>query len=383
MSSAPAIEMLHTETLVVGAGAAGLATAACLGRSKLEHLVLEQHDQVAHAWRNHYERLHLHTSKGLSALPGLPFGPDVPRYPTREQVVNYLEQYAEHHRIHPRFGERVARLRPVDGGWLTETQTRHYRSRNVVMASGYTRVPVVPTWPGQSEFRGECFHSSKYRTGARYSGQRVLVVGFGNSGGEIAIDLHEQGAHPTLAVRSPVNVVPRDMLGIPILAVGIVMSKLPARLADALSAPLVRAFVGDIRPLGLTPLAYGPNQQIRGDARIPLLDIGTIALARQGKIAIRPGVERFTEGGVVFTDGREEPFDAVVLATGYRPALEELVQGIESVADDRGRPKASGAPTALGGLYFCGFHVAPTGMLREIGIEARRIAEAIAAFDAR
>jgi cation diffusion facilitator CzcD-associated flavoprotein CzcO len=369
-------------TLIVGASAAGLATAASLKRQGIDAVVIEEHEHVAHAWRNHYDRLHLHTSKGFSKLPGLAFGAEVPRYPSREQVIAYLESYAAHHGITPQFGERVTRVRLAADGWVTETTRGTHQSRHVVLASGYNRVPTLPTWPGQDRFRGECFHSSQYHNGAPFAGKRVLVVGFGNSGGEIAIDLHESGAFPTLAVRSAVNVVPRDIFGIPILAVGILMSKLPMRLADWLGSFTVRRVIGDLRPLGLRRLPYGAQEQIRVHRRTPLLDIGTIALARAGKIAIRPGIERFTERGVVFTDGRAEEFDTVVLATGYRPAVRELIDAPaelgDALFDQAGVPRASGHPTALPGLWFCGFYPSPRGMLTEISAESRRIAAAIA-----
>jgi cation diffusion facilitator CzcD-associated flavoprotein CzcO len=375
----PAPESTWADTVVIGASAAGLATAAMLRARGIAPIVLEQHAHVGHAWRHHYDRLHLHTSKGLSHLPGLGFGRDVPRYATRDQVVRYLERYAAHHGIAPRFGTRVLRIRRAGDAWRTETTQGTFASANVVVATGFNQEPHVPSWPGQDAFNGKVLHSSAYRSGVAFRGERVLVVGFGNSGGEIAIDLHEQGAFPTLAVRSAVNVVPRDLFGIPILAIGIVMSKLPPRLADAVGGGLVRLVVGDLESIGLRRLPHGVQQQIREHGRIPLLDVGTIALARQGAIAIRPGIARFTPSGVAFTDGRAEDFDAVVLATGYRPRLDGILEDASAVLDARGLPRRSGGPTELRGLYFCGFYLSPQGMLREIGAEAKRIARAIRA----
>jgi hypothetical protein len=235
----------------------------------------------------------------------------------------------------------------------------------------------MPAWQGRESYRGELLHSSRYTSGAAFGGRRVLVVGFGNSAGEIAIDLHEHGAEPTLAVRSPVNVIPRELAGISILAVGAVFRPLPPRLADWLSWPLLRLSVGDIEKLGLRKLPYGPSEQIRRDGHIPLIDIGTIALIRAGHIAVRPGVEAFTPSGVRFEGGGEEAFDAVVAATGYRPRVDELLGELAEACDADGTPRASGREVAPG-LYFCGFYVSPAGMLREIGVEARRIAKAIA-----
>ncbi len=140
----------------------------------------------------------------------------------------------------------------------------------------------------------------------------------------------------------------------------------------------MRCTVGDVRKLGLRKLPYGPNTQIAHDHQVPLLDIGTMGQIRQGHITVHGELDHFTERGVVFSDGREVTLDAVVLATGYRASIDDLLAGWEAVCDGPGTPTVSGGPTALGGLYFCGMYVSPAGMLREIGIEASRITTHIA-----
>lgn len=368
----------RSHTIVLGAGPAGLAVGACLGQAGVPCLILEQADEVAKAWRGHYERLHLHTDKGHSELPGFPFPRDYPRYPSRVQVIEYLEAYARHFGLEPRFGQRVVAARPADGAWEVRTQDTCYRAINLVVATGYNREPHRPTWPGQSSFAGPILHSSEYRNGKRFESQRVLVVGLGNSGGEIAIDLWEHGARPSLAVRGPVNVLPRELLGLPILAFGVLQGRLPPRVADALSAPVLRAVVGDLTRYGLRKSPHGPLTQIRREARIPLIDVGTIGLIKRGQVPVFPGVGHFTEDGVEFTDGRREGFDAVILATGYRPRVNEFLEGASRACDESGTPLVSGQGGPVPGLYFCGFRVSPSGMLREIAREAQRIGEAIA-----
>ncbi len=371
-------QMLKTNTVIVGASAAGLAVGACLKRQGIPFVLLERAEQVGTAWRNHYDRLHLHTTKGLSALPHLPFPRDVPRYPARQQVVTYLDQYAAHFDLQPHFGREVTAIRRISEGWECLTTGARYRAQNVVVATGYTRKPVRPCWPGQEAYQGQVLHSSEYRNGNPFQGQDVLVVGFGNSGGEIVIDLWEHGARPALSVRSPVNVVPRDLFGIPTQVIGILMSRLPLRLADWLSAPLVRLTIGDLTPYNLRKLPYGPNTQVVRDRRIPVLDVGTVTLIREGRVPVHPGIERFSAQGVVFTDGTEKQCDAVVLATGYRPALEEFLEEADAVTGRAGVPKVSGGKPALPGLYFCGFRISATGVLRETAIEAKQIARAVA-----
>jgi cation diffusion facilitator CzcD-associated flavoprotein CzcO len=340
-------------------------------------LILEQAEDVGSSWRGHYDRLHLHTSKGFSGLPFLPFPRRAPRYPSRLQVVEYLESYCREHELSIEFGRRIEAARRVDGRWEVRAADVTYSAKALVVATGLSREPHVPEWPGRGSFAGEILHSSQYRNGEPYSGRDVLVVGFGNSGGEIALDLFEHGSRPSLSVRGPVNVIPRELLGIPVLALGIAQSKLPARFADAINAPIMRLAMGDLTQHGLPKLEHGPIRQIEKDARIPLIDVGTIGLIKEGKITVFPGIRTFTTDGVVFTDGRQASYDAVILATGYRARVDAFLEEASAVCDPEGTPEVSGGESSLPGLYFCGFRTPATGLLREVGIEARRIAEEI------
>jgi cation diffusion facilitator CzcD-associated flavoprotein CzcO len=362
------------EAIVIGAGPAGLACAAMMRQAGLAPTVLERASAVGAAWRRHYDRLHLHTDRGHSGLPGFSMPREYPKFPSRAQVVAYLEAYARHFAITPRLDTAARRIAPDERGWRVETSGEAFTAPAVVVATGTAGWPVRPSWPGADGFPGPLIHSSEYRNPAPYGGKRVLVVGFGNSGGEIALDLAETGVKVTLSVRSPVQIVPRELLGLPILTWAIMLQPLPPRLADVLNAPLVRLAVGSVEKLGLRRSAKGPLTMVNEDGRVPLLDIGTVAAIRAGTIEVRPGIERFDGGTVAFADGTSAPFDAVILATGYRPDLRTLLPEVDGVLDAAGQPRVSGGPTGKPGLYFCSFHVSPTGQLREIGIEAKRIA---------
>jgi cation diffusion facilitator CzcD-associated flavoprotein CzcO len=333
---------------------------------------------VGTTWRKHYDRLHLHTDKKNSELPFASFSKDYPRYPSRDQVVAYLEDYAKEFELDIRFNQQVVSARRKDGQWQVQTQDTLHSSPNLVVASGYARQPLSPAFPGMDNFKGKIIHSSEYKNGSEFNGKNVLVVGFGNSGGEIAVDLYEHGAKPSLAVRNAVNVIPRELAGIPILSIGIVQSKMPDWLADAINAPILHTVVGDITKYGLRKLPYGPATQIKKDKRIPLIDVGTMRLIRAGQIAVYSGVEEFSENRIRFNDGKEAEFDAVILATGYRPQISDFLQDSASVLDEEGAPTSTGKESTIPGLYFCGYYVSPTGMLREIALEARQISKAIA-----
>jgi cation diffusion facilitator CzcD-associated flavoprotein CzcO len=189
----------------------------------------------------------------------------------------------------------------------------------------------------------------------------------GNTGAEIALDLLERGARPTLSVRGPVNIVPRDVLGRPTQLTAMMLARLPNRLGDALGVVLRRLTVGNVSRWGLETPRLPPAAQLRETGKTPVIDVGTLAEIQRGRIRVRPGVERFTEAGVRFTDGREEPFHAVILATGYRSRLEEIVPAVRPVLDEHGNPPAGSATGELRGLHFVGFDgYSVGGLLRTI-----------------
>jgi len=367
-----------TDTIIVGAGPAGLAVAAALRRRNLAFAILERNDTIASSWRSHYERLHLHTPKNHSALPFMTFPRAFPRYPSRDQVIEYLQDYARHFDLVPHLQTDVlCCTRTADAGWEVQSSRGTYCARHLVVASGYSRVPHRPSWPGLENFAGPVLHSSGYSSGRRFRGQTVLVVGFGNSGAEIALDLAECGAQSAVAVRGAVNVIPRDILGVPAIDVALAGRFLPPRIFDWLSAVAIRLAIGDLSRLAIRKRDVGPAVEILKYGQVPVIDVGTVAAIRSGTIGVRPAIAAFARDEVRFVDGTSGRFDAIVLATGYHTGLRALFADATGVLDAGGRPQASGREAAAG-LYFCGFHVVPTGLLREIAIEAVRIGNQIA-----
>ena len=168
------------------------------------------------------------------------------------------------------------------------TNSETFRARRIVIATGFNRVPILPRWAGLDTFTGTVIHSSEYTNGERFRGSRVLVVGFGNSGAEIALDLAEQGAHCTISVRGKVNVVPRQVLGIPITMFALASRPLPPRVADRLNRLTVRLTIGSLSSTGLVKSDVGPLQTIAERRRIPVIDVGTMA-------RIRAETSRFVE----------------------------------------------------------------------------------------
>lgn len=368
----------HTNTLIIGASISGLASAAALQKRNIEFTIIEKQEQVAAPWRNHYDRLHLHSNKRQSHLPFKKFGKKIPRYPTRQQVIDYLEDYQKTFNIQPVFKTEALSVEKEGDFWTTETNNGSFQSKWLVMATGAFGKPRPIEFSGMESFPGKILHSFDYKSGRQFRGQQVLVVGFGNSACEIAMDLYEQGAMPAMSVHSPVNVVPRDVLGIPVVELSILLSPLPPRLADLISAPLVNGLIGDIRKLGLKRKSYGPLEEIRKDGSSPILDIGTIRHIREGHIKIYGGID-FIDGSIIhFTDGEQEYFNGIIAGIGYYRDYARFVKVDPARFEDLRRPVKRQKYFGKDGLYFCGYWVSPTGQIREIASDALRIAKDIA-----
>ena len=370
--------MTEIDTMIVGASISGLASAASLQKHGIAYIIIEKESQAAMPWRNHYERLHLHTNKRISNLPYKKFNAGIPRYPTRLQVVEYLDRYRSAFDINPIFNTEARSVKKENGYWITETSNGEFKSNHVIIATGPFSRPKPVSFKGMATFPGRIMHSYEYKTGKDFKGQKVLVVGFGNSACEIAIDLYEQGAYPSMSVRSPVNVIPRDLLGIPILEISLWMSRLPPRIADTIAAPLMRLTFGDITKLGLKKMPYGAFEEIIKDGNTPVLDIGTIRHIRKGHIKIFDDIQHIDGKTVYFNDDKKEDFDTIVAGIGYERNYEGIVQVDKSRFEDLKIPAGKQKYFGKDGLYFCGFWIGPRGQIREIGLDAQKIARDIA-----
>lgn len=369
-----------TRVVVVGAGPAGLAVAACLRRLGVGGVVLERGTAVGGSWRERYDRLHLHTPRIQSGLPGLRIPRKAGRWVARDDVVAYLEAYAAHHRIRPWFGVDVERVDRRPEGWRVSTSAGVLDASDVVLATGYNAVPWLPDWGDPASYLGTVEHAAAYRDGSRYAGQDVLVVGSGNTGAEIAVDLVEHGAaRVRVSIRTPPHVVPRTVAGVPTTLLGIANQFVPAAVGDPINTALQRATIGDLSTAGLPAPEHGLVRNFRERDVVPIIDVGFVDLLRAGRIEVVTGVERLDQEGVALSDGSRLEPDAVIAATGYRTGLEPIV-GHLGVLDARGRPtwRAGAQHPAAPGLHVVGLRNPLIGLLNAIGFDARRVARAIA-----
>lgn len=366
---------------VIGGGPGGLSAAYALRAQGVRAVVLERSEHVGASWRRHYDRLHLHTTRRLSSLPGLAMPRSFGRWVSRDNVVRYLEKYAEHHELEVVTGVEVSRVEPAaDGtGWLLRaTGGRELTGSAVVIATGYNHTPHVPDWPGRDAHKGELLHAGQYRNAAPYAGRDVLVVGIGNTGAEIAVDLVEGGASRVrLSVRTVPHILRRSTAGWPAQRTGILVRRLPVGLVDRLAGPVGKISVPDLSAHGLPRPDTGLYSRVH-EGSIPVQDVGLIDAVRKGQVEIVAAVDGFEDGKVVLANGDRIDPDVVIAATGYRRALEDLV-GHLGVLDERGRPVVHGprTPKNAPGLYFTGFTNPISGMLRELALDAQKIAKAI------
>ena len=370
---------------VIGGGPAGLAAAAELRRRGMHPVVLERGEQVGTSWRAGYDRLHLHTVRGLSGLPGFGIPRAAGRWPSRDAVIDYLERYRAAHELEVRGRTEVERVAPTEPSaeegvrWVIHTTAgERLPARSVVVATGHAHTPNVPDWPGRESYTGQLRHAREYRNPAPFAGLDVLVAGVGNSGSEIATDLAEGGARRVwIAVRTPPQIVRRDVAGWPAHATGILVSRLPAAVVDPIARLQRRLTIPDLAPYGIRPPDDGLLTRVRRVGEVPLQDVGFIAAVRSGKVTPVAAVTGFEGGKVLLADGSAIDAPAVIAATGYHRGLQAMV-GDLGVLDESGLPLVHGGLPAAPGLFFIGYTVSLRGMLRDIAADARRVAPAVA-----
>lgn len=369
--------MTIEDVVVVGAGPAGLAAAAALRAAGRASVVVDKAPDVGSAWRAHYERLKLHTERALSSLPGFDLPERYGKWVPRASVVEYLEDYARHHELKLKLSTAVERIERDGDAWRVFTSAGPLAAKAVVVATGYNHTPRLPEWPGT--FTGELVHSAAYRNAKPYRDRDVLVVGAGNSGAEIAVDLVEGGAKSvSIAVRTPPNILRRELLGISAQRLGVMLRRLPVGLVDPIASAVARLSVGDLTRHGMPRAPRGAYTRAR-EGQIPILDVGFIDALKAGEVKIVPAVRGFEGAEVLLEGGARLRPDAVIAATGFARGLEKLV-GHLGVLDERGLPRAHGpdSPPGAPRLHFIGYTNPISGNLRELKLDALKIAQRLA-----
>src|SRR6478736_5604089 len=320
--------MSDHDIAIIGAGPAGISVAVSLSDRGLRPLLIDRADQVGSSWRGRYDRLKLNTGRPFSHLPNRPYPKGTAMFPTRDDVVAHLDRHAGEDGIELRLGSEAQRIERTLGGWRVRTSTGEVDARQVVVATGNQNTAHVPQFPGVDGFTADLLHSSEYRNPDPYQGRRVLVVGSGSSGMELAHDLATGGAAKVwLAVRTPPNILLRSLPGgLPGDLVSLPLYRLPVRIADAIGRAARRKNLGDLTEFGLPIPDEGVMARVKHYQQVPaLVDMEVIDAIRNGSIEVVATVESFDGDKVVLVDGSRLEAYAVILATGYLRGLEPLV----------------------------------------------------------
>ncbi|GAB4830157.1 Probable indole-3-pyruvate monooxygenase YUCCA5 [Ancistrocladus abbreviatus] len=354
--------------VIIGAGPSGLAVGACLREQGVPFVMLERADCIASLWQKRtYDRLKLHLPKQFCQLPKLPFPEEYPEYPTKKQFIDYLESYAKHFDIKPNFNECVqsAKYDETFELWRVKTVSTtgavhsevEYACRWLVVATGENAECSVPDIEGLDAFNGKVMHASEYKSGEVFRGKRVLVVGCGNSGMELSLDLCNHKAVPSVVCRSSVHVLPMEVFRKSTFELAVFLMKwLPLWLVDKLLLILAWLILGNIEKYGLKRPAMGPFELKNAKGKTPVLDIGALSKIKSGDIKVVPGIKRFSCDSVELINGKKLEIDSVVLATGYRSNVPSWLQESEFF-NENGFPKTPfpNGWKGKGGLYAVGF----------------------------
>lgn len=368
---------MEIKNLIIGAGPAGLAVAGRMRQVDMPFTIIEKSENIANAWHHHYDRLHLHTIKSLSHLPGLKFPKEYPRYVPRRKLLSYFDSYVEHFNINPKLNTELKSVEKNGDEWSIATSNGEIKAENIVFCTGINRKPFMPERPGMHSFQGDILHSKNYKNPSAFQGMKILVIGMGNTGAEIAFDLSDNEVDTFLSVRSPVNIVPRDINGNPTQLTGKLLSRIP--FGDWIGKKVAGLVIGDLSKYGLEMSKDYPAKQLRETGKTPVIDIGTVKNIKNGRIKIKTDVQSFDKNIISFIDKSEESFDAVILATGYRAGIEDFLQHTDGLLDKHHYPKSPIGTDQYNGLYFVGFdNYKLGGILGTIYSDSKTVVEHIA-----
>lgn len=368
-----------SDAIIVGAGLSGLATSAALKAKGISHSILEKEGAVAAAWRRRHPQLRLNTHRWLSRLQGMDYPPGASSFPHRDEVVSYLTGYAQMQASPIEFETEVLSVARQGQQWLIQTTRGARLCRNVIFATGRDQVPWVPPWRGLARYRGRLLHAADFGEASCYAGCSVLVIGAGNSAIDTLNHLACAGTGALwLSVRNPPTLLPKHVGRIPLQPTTILLRRLPVS-GQNLALRLTQwLFYRDLPHSGFALPPRGGATRLHREGVVPAIDDGFADALRTGRITVLPQPEIFDERGVRFVDGTRVQPDVVIAATGYRPALHDLVGHLGVLGPD-GLPRVPcGAPDAAHpGLWFVGMRPDPAGYFQVARDAASKIARRI------
>jgi putative flavoprotein involved in K+ transport len=354
--------------VIIGAGPTGMSVGFALTRAGVRPKLLDRGPHVAHSWSNHYDTLRLNSPRLLSSLPGMTIDPGAGRFPSRVDMMLYLDRYARRWDLDIEYNVDAQRIERDGDGWRIETSRGALWAPQVVVATGMYSTPEIPPWQGRQSFTKPLLHVRDYRNGHGVAGKRVLVVGGGQSSADVAMEAVAVGASQVwLSVRTPPHLAPPTVFGISPTVFASVIKRFgntAEPVVNSVNGALQRyirwRYYGDIEQYGFGRPPLGLATSMRTTGRGILIDRGLITALRSGQIERVEAVVELDHDKVVLADSSRLDPDVVICGTGSRPNLEPLV-GHLGVLEANGRPVTLGAARNRNapGLYFIGFRLPP------------------------
>lgn len=388
------VNIMNTEleVVIIGAGFCGITVAASLKKFGIDNFVIiEKGETVARIWKNAYERLFIHNP--YFTLPFFAGKQNYSTFKTKDEIVDYLTEYAHYFQVydHIRFHEEVQNINKInhkiDNYWQIQTNKDILKSKILVICTGLTNQPIIPSFVGQEDFTGEIIHSSIYKNGIPYKNKKILVLGSGNSSAEIALDLYEYGAAGVdMLIRGKRWVFPLyprlrslqyclwrirsyfkrlfhkqtidNKIAVMEKAIDFTPEELQAEIDDY--DKFVRRFALDLSAYSIYPEDRGAIDMEVNYGRVAWVDRGTVKQIKQGNIQVLSSdIQQLTKTGVIFTNGESKDYDAIILGTGFRPGINKILRQSELYLNlnDRLLPKTDGKCQSIVDptLYFVGF----------------------------
>ena len=377
----------YNVAIVIGAGASGLAAAYALQKRGIAVRIIEKSSRAGDAWYHRHPQLHLNTHRHLSKLPGMAIPKTAGPFPSRDSIIQYLDDYAKRlakqQHVSIDYGVIVERIGQSDSGWTIKTDKGVYTTHHVVVATGHDRVPHLPCWEGHKQFEKELIHAADLGDISRYRGKKILVVGAGNSGADVLNHLSTIDTDKLwVSVRHGPTVFPKRLFGVPVQRLSPVLARLSIPAVDRLLNLTEKIAFGDLKKWGLHKHPLGGATRLAETGTSPAIDNGFIAALKAGKIEVVPEIKQFESAVVQLVDKQRIEPDIVISATGYRTGLENILGHLD-ILDDTGIPPIQGAEQLpdYQGLWFTGMRPRLTGFFLMAGDVAWEIAAAIEALE--
>ncbi|KAL2485829.1 putative indole-3-pyruvate monooxygenase YUCCA10 [Abeliophyllum distichum] len=349
------------QVIIVGAGPSGLATAACLTQLSIPYMILEREDCFASLWKKYsYDRLHLHLAKQYSQLPHFNFPSSCPTYVSLQDFIRYLDDYVSHFNINPTYGKSVEsavydeptkKWKIQARNMFSSNQLEDFSCRFLIVATGETSDAFVPEIEGLNTFPGEKIHSTQYKNGDKFKEKTVLVIGSGNSGMEIALDLANYGAFTSIVVRSPIHILSRELTYMGL----VLLNYVPYKYVDSLLTFLSKlVYGGDLTKYGIKRPQEGPFATKVEYGKYPVIDVGTFQKIKSGVIQVLPAVTSIRGNDVMFENGKKHPFDAIIFATGFKRSTNQWLKTDDNILNEDGIASFPNHWKGKNGLYCSG-----------------------------